>query len=123
MNLKLAKEKRIKVLLEELKTNEMNRHQMAEFLGINIKAVCHYVTQLKFHKQIYISRYERSSLGSYIVYYMTGNKENAVRPKAKSFKYYNEKKKMERQLAKEIKPVPFTPHMDIAAAWLRNPIC
>ena len=123
MKLKLAKQKRIATLLEELKTNEMTRHQMAEFLGITQKAVCHYVTELKFHKQIYISRYETNSVGSYLVYYMTGNKSNAVRPKAKTAKEFNEQAKKRLALNKTFNHKNFVPHMDFAASWLRNPVC
>jgi hypothetical protein len=121
MELKIAKQLRVKKLLEELKTTEMNRKQMAEFLGMSQKAICHYVTELKFYKQIYISRYETNTTGSFIVYYMTGNKPNAVRPKAKTYKDYNEAAKLKRSLEiKKLKPKKFIPRPDVAAAWLFN---
>jgi predicted transcriptional regulator len=79
MNLREKKQTRLQVLLTELKTREMNRHEMGEFLGVSIKVISHYITQLKYSKSIHISRYETNCVGSYIVYYMEGNKKNAAR--------------------------------------------
>lgn len=114
------KQKRIEYLLERMKTEPMNRHQMADALGMSLKSVCKYITEMRFFKKIHIYKYERS-VGQFTVFYMTGNKPDAQKPSAYSQEEYNRKFKLK---AKEpLRRIhKFTPRMDIAASWLNNPI-
>ena len=114
------KQQRIEYLLTLMKTEPMNRHQMADAVGMSVKSVCKYITEMRFSRKIHIHKYERT-VGQFTVYYMTGNQPDAPRISAISQDEYNKKYKLK---AKEHlrKPYKFTPKPDYAAAWLFNPI-
>jgi hypothetical protein len=114
------KKQRIEYLLERMKTEPMNRHQMADAVGMSVKSVCKYITEMRFFKKIHIHKYERS-VGQFTVFYMTGNMPDAPKPLAFSQEEYNKKFRL-----KEREPLrrttKFTPRPDYAAHWLFNPI-
>ena len=117
MNLK---QKRIEYLLERMKREPMNRHQMADAVGMSVPSVCKYITEMRFRRKIHIYKYERTS-GQFTVYYMTGNHPDAPRISAASQDEYNKKYKLKtREPIK--KSYKFNPRPDYAAAWLFNPI-
>ena len=123
----VEKQERIDKLLEALKTTPMNRIDIQHCLGLSKQAADHYITLLRFNKQIHIHKYMAHDRGTPYVYYMEGNKPNAPRPPKKTVKQHNDEQRAKRagreKEIREIKNMKFVPHMDIAAAWLRNPIC
>jgi len=114
------KKQRIEYLLERMKKEPMNRHQMADAIGMNLKSACKYITEMRFFKKIHIYKYERTT-GQFTVYYMTGNFPDAIKPLAYSQEEYNKKFKLKTRepIRKKVK---FTPRPDYAAHWLFNPI-
>ncbi len=114
------KKQRIEFLLERMKTDPMNRHQMADAVGMSVKSVCKYITEMRFFKKIHIYKYERT-VGQYTVYYMTGNQPDAPKPLAYSQEEYNKKYKLKTKEHVR-RPHKFVPTMDIAASWMRNPV-
>lgn len=124
MNQKEIKDKRIEYLLDRMKAEPMNNHQMADLLCCSIKCVQKYITELRFKKMIYIEKYERRT-GSYGVYYMAGNKPDAERPAPLSQIEYNERYKARNarvtKFNEKLTNFKFVPRMDIAASWLKNP--
>ena len=118
--IKNMKKKRIEYLLQRMKTEPMNRHQMADAVGMSVPSVCKYITEMKFFRKIHIHKYERS-FGQFTVYYMTGNQPDAPKPSACSQNEYNKKYKLKTRepIRKSHK---FTPKPDYAAAWMFNPI-
>ena len=117
MNLK---QKRIEYLLERMKTEPMNRHQMADAVGMSVKSVCKYITEMRFFKKIHIYKYERT-VGQFTVYYMTGNQPDAPKPLAFSQDEYNKKYRLKPKEHVR-KSYQFKPRPDYAAAWMFNPI-
>lgn len=117
MNLK---QKRIEYLLERMKREPMNRHQMADAVGMSVKSVCKYITEMRFSRKIHIHKYERT-VGQFTVYYMTGNQPDAEKITALSQDEYNKKYRLKPKEHVR-KPSRFTPRPDYAAAWLFNPI-
>jgi hypothetical protein len=114
------KKQRIEYLLERMKTEPMNRHQMADAVNMTVKSIAKYITEMRFFKKIYVCKYERT-IGQFTVYYMTGNFPDVIKPLAYSQEEYNKKFRLkERQHI--IKKVNFIAHPDYAAAWLFNPI-
>ncbi len=117
MNLK---QQRIEYLLTLMRTEPMNRHQMADAVGMSVKSVCKYITEMRFSRKIYIYKYERT-VGQFTVYYMTGNQPDAEKITALSQDEYNKKYRLKPKEHVR-KPSRFTPRPDYAAAWLFNKI-
>jgi hypothetical protein len=114
------KQQRIEYLLKRMETEPMNRHQMADAVNMSLKSVCKYITEMRFFRKIHIYKYERS-VGQFTVFYMTGNMPDAQKPTAYSQDEYNRKFKLKAKQPLR-RPNRFTPRMDIAASWLKNPI-
>ena len=113
------KQKRIEYLLERMKTEPMNRHQMADAVNMSLKSVCKYITEMKFYRKIHIYKYERTT-GQFTVFYMTGNLPDAPKPSAYSQEDYNKKFRLKPKDHVR-RPNRFTPRPDIASAWMFNP--
>lgn len=124
MSQRVIKEKRLEYLLDRMKSEPMNNHQMADAICCDLKCAQKYITELRFKKKIYIEKYERRS-GSYAVYYMAGNKPDAIRPEpisqVESNKRYKAKTARVTNFNEKLGNYKFVPRMDIAASWLRNP--
>lgn len=122
MNRFHKKKARLDFLLEQMKTTPMTRHHMADAINMSVKSACKYITELKMRNKIYIHKYERTTVGQYAVFYMTGNFPDAPRPQALTQEEYNKKYKLKvRQPVKKVYS-KFTPRPDYAAAWMFNPI-
>lgn len=119
------KQERITYLLDRMSKEPMSIHQMADAVNMGMKSVSKYLTELRFKKKVHIAKYDRTSIGAYTVYYMTGDLPDAVKPVPLSQKEYNE-----RYRAKSNKPsrsksaihTKFVPRPDYAAHWLFNSI-
>ncbi len=122
----VVKEKRVAYLLDLMRKEPMNCHQMADAVNTNVKCVSKYITELKFKKKIYIAKYERRA-GAYGVFYMAGNLPDAIKPIPLSQKEYNERYKARNarvtkfNAEKKAENFKFIPRMDIAASWMFNP--
>ena len=120
MNHRKIKEQRIAHLLKIMKTEPLTVNQMAEEINTSHKTASSYLTELRFHKKVFIARYERRSTGTPLTYYQTGNLPDVEKLAKISMEEYNRRYREKTKLDREVKP--FVPRMDIAAAWMRNPI-
>lgn len=108
-----------------MQTQPMSIHNMADAVNMGSKSISKYLTELKMKKLIHIAKYERNSIGAYTVYYMTGNKPDAIKPVPLSQKDYNERYKAKANKPSRSKSATyskFIPRPDYAAHWLFNPI-
>lgn len=117
----MNKKEKIEYLIERMKTEPMSRHQMADAVGMSVKSVCKYITEMRFFKKIHIYKYERT-MGQFTVFYMAGNQPDAQKPLAFSQDEYNKKYRLKPKEHVR-RPARFTPRPDIAASWMFNPIC
>lgn len=115
------KKQRIDHLLELMKQKPMSRHDMATEVEMTVKSVSKYITDMRFARKIYIYKYQRT-LGQFTVYYMTGNKPDAIKPLPFTQEKYNKIYKEKMRKLKKIKDQPpFIPRPDYAAHWMFNP--
>ena len=115
----MNKKEKIEYLIERMKTEPMSRHQMADAVGMSVKSVCKYITEMRFFKKIHIYKYERT-VGQFTVFYMTGNQPDAQKLLAFSQDEYNKKYRLKPKEHVR-RPARFTPRPDIAASWMFNP--
>ena len=119
MDSRKLKQIRVKHLLEVMKHTPMTVWQMAEEINASPRMASEYLTEFKFKKLVFIAKYERTS-GSPAVYYQVGNQPDAPRLERIDYSIHNKRYREKHKLNKQNRP--FVPRMDIAAAWLRNPI-
>jgi hypothetical protein len=101
---------KINQLLKLMDTTPMDRHEMAEFVGLSYKSLCKYVSKLHQERKIYICGHDRKR-----VIYRTGNQDDVIRPPRDVNAYV-------RQYRERKKRIHSTePRMDLAASWMFNP--
>ena len=120
MNKNERKRAKIDFLLNKMRTEPMSRHNMADAVNMSVKSVCKYITELRFHKKIYICKYKRTA-GQFTVFYMTGNAPDAEKPSAYTQEEFNKRFKLKVREANRV-PTKVVVRPDYAAAWLFNPI-
>lgn len=104
---------RSRAVLQALEQEAMNTYQIGDKFGISHSTVILYLKFFKQNKLVYIDHYKINDSKRHVAYYRTGNKQNAVIQKFKTPRYVPKKETV----------VPIIARCDIAAQWLRNPIC
>ena len=107
------KEQKIEAMLALLRKEPMNRLQIADALGVTVKAVHEYLAICKRERLIYVECWVRTS-GQQSPYWRAGNKTGMPKPEPKREVEY--KRKLGRRL-KNPPPSEFEPRRDIAASW------
>ena len=104
-----------KLILDLLDKEPMSKHELAKQSGLNHSTICNYIYFLKEEKLIHISGWHQNPLGKATAIYKFGDDEDAEFIARKKYKspykpkgeVYNFK----------------MPRCDVAASWMRNPIC
>jgi predicted ArsR family transcriptional regulator len=122
MNRKEMKANRKELLLEELTHTAMKTKEIAELLGIHDGTAWEYVSELRYKGLLYVACYEYTQ-GGPVAKYMKGNKEDAPYPQIidKNFSRSERRRAMKKEVL--LMSAKKKPRCDIAAAWMRNPIC
>jgi hypothetical protein len=101
---------KINQMLELMKTTPMDRHEMAEFIGLSYKSLCKYVSALHKERKIFICSHDRKR-----VIYKAGNQNDAKREPRDVAAYVRQYRERKKQIHSN------QPRMDEAASWMFNP--
>ena len=122
MNRKEMKAQRKELLIQELSKRAMKTKEIAEFLDIHDGTAWEYVSEMRYKGLLYIAFYERTQ-GGPVAKYMAGDLEDAPTPEFIDTTLLRNRKYKARKRAEKLLSVKQVPRCDIAAAWMRNPIC
>ena len=118
MNKYEVKKQRLQLILEMLKKEPMTTKEVAIELGVADGTGWDYLGDLKRKRLVYIEEYVWTP-GGPAARYMTGDKEDALKPETD--------KKLTRSARRRFRQANYfdknKPRCDIAAQWMRNPIC
>jgi len=117
----MNKQQRLNALVAEMYKRSMTMQEAADFLHKDVRFIYKYIAELRFNEEIYVAFYDINHVGKPRPNFRAGSQPDQEIPdinnNAKNVQKYRDKIKTELSSKK------FTPRMDVAAAWMRNPIC
>lgn len=122
MNRKEQKAQRKQLVLEVLSHTAMKTKEIAGLLGITDGTAWEYVSEMRYKGLLYIASYERTQ-GGPVAKYMTGDLEDAPFPEIVNTTVLRTRKYRAKKRAQRTVYVKPKARCDIAAEWMRNPIC
>ena len=119
MDSRKLKKLRVEHLLKVMAHTPMTVRQMAEEINASVRMASEYLTEFKYKKLVFVAKYERTS-GTPAIFYQAGNQPDAPKLERITSAEYN--RRYREKTAIDRRKRPFVPRMDIAAAWMSNPI-
>lgn len=122
MNRSEIKAQRKELLIQELSKTAMKTKEIAQFLNITDGTAWEYVSEMRYKGLLYVAFYERTQ-GGPVAKYMSGDLDDAEYPEIVDIRVLRTRKYRATKKDKKILYVKPKARCDIAAAWMRNPIC
>lgn len=122
MNRKEQKAQRKQLLLEVLSHTPMKTKEIAGLLNVADGTAWEYVSEMRYKGLLYIASYEPTQ-GGPVAKYMTGDLEDAPFPEIVNTTVLRTRKYRAKKQAQQNVYVKPKVRCDIAAEWMRNPIC
>ena len=122
MNRSEIKAQRKELLIQELSKRAMKTKEIAQFLNITDGTAWEYVSEMRYKGLLYVASYERTQ-GGPVAKYMSGDLEDAPYPEIIDTTVLRTRKYRAKKRDQKLLSVKQLPRCDVAAAWMRNPIC